>query len=112
MKNVHIISHSHWDRALKNAEKYASGDELLSFSGKGLKHTAVKHKMGGNDIITSWTNYTDKEQVLTVAKTEFINNLYRSNVAEEKLETLKDDGEKWHITVKPYEILTLGTEKC
>lgn len=87
-------------------------NELLSFSGKGLKHTAFKHKMGGNDIITRWTNYTDKEQVLTVAKTEFINNLYRSNVSEEKLETLKDDGEKWHITVKPYEILTLGTEKC
>ncbi|MBR5808654.1 MAG: hypothetical protein IKY39_00935 [Clostridia bacterium] len=30
---------------------------------------------------------------------------------EEKLKILKDDGKKWQITVKPYEILTLGTEK-
>ncbi len=68
--------------------------------------------MNGDDIIARWTNYTDCEQILTIQKTEIINNLYLSNVIEEKLETLKDDGEKWQVTVKPYEILTLGTEKC
>jgi len=87
-------------------------NEILSWSGKGLKQTAIKQKMGGDDIIARWTNYTDKEQVLTIQKSAVICNLYRSNIVEEKLETLKDDGEKWQITVKPYEILTLGTEKC
>lgn len=86
-------------------------NEILSWSGKGLKHTAFKQKMNGNDIIARWTNYTDKEQVLTIKKTAVINNLYRSNVIEEKIETLQADGDKWQIKVKPYEILTLGTEK-
>ena len=58
------------------------------------------------------TQFFVKRAVFLLKKTEVINNLYRSNVAEEKLETLKDDGKTWHITVKPYEILTLGTEKC
>ncbi|MBQ7986220.1 MAG: hypothetical protein IJ304_03020 [Clostridia bacterium] len=54
----------------------------------------------------------ENQQVLTIQKTEVISNLYLSNVIEEKLEILKDDGEKWQIKVKPYEILTLGAEKC
>lgn len=87
-------------------------NEILSWSGRGLKQTAFKQKMGGDDIIARWTNYTDKEQVLTIRKTDIINNLYLSNVIEEKLETLEDDGVKWQVKVKPYEILTLGTEKC
>jgi alpha-mannosidase len=86
--------------------------EILTWSGKGLKHTAFKQKMNGNDIISRWTNYSDKEQVLTIQKTDIISNLYLSNVIEEKLETLQENGGKWQITVKPYEILTLGTEKC
>lgn len=45
-------------------------------------------------------------------KPEAIDNLHRSNVAEDELEFLKDDGKMRQITVKPYEILTLGTEKC
>ncbi len=47
----------------------------------------------------------------TIKNTEKNNSFYRSNVIEEKLETLKDDGEKWQVTVKPHEILPLGTEK-
>lgn len=86
-------------------------NEILSWHGEGLKQTAFKQKMNGDDIIMRWTNYTDKEKVLTVKKTAVIDNLYRSNVIEEQFETLENDGEKWEIKVKPYEILTLGVKK-
>lgn len=86
--------------------------EILSWSGNGIRQSAFKKKMNGNDIIARWTNYTDSEQLLTVKKTEAINNLYRSNVIEEKLEPLKSEDGQWKITVKPFEILTLGVEKA
>lgn len=90
------------------------GDELpcgmLAWSGVGLKQTAFKKKMNGDDIIARWTNYTDKEQVLTIEKTETVDNLYMSNVIEEELSKLECDGNKWEIKVKPYEILTLGVK--
>lgn len=102
-----MISTQVFESAEKTLEK-----EILCWSGNGIKQTAFKKKMGGNDIIARWTNYTHKPQVLTVSKTSVIDNLYRSNVAEEELEALKCDGEKWEITLKPYEILTLGTKKA
>ena len=67
--------------------------------------------MNGNDIIARWTNYTDKEQILTVKKTDIIDSLYRSNVIEEKLEELNFENGKCEITVNPYEILTLYVKK-
>ena len=69
-----------------------------------LCYDTIKRKQ----TLRKWEN----QQVLTIQKTEVISNLYLSNVIEEKLEILKDDGEKWQIKVKPYEILTLGAEKC
>lgn len=93
-------------------EGNALSKEMLVWSGCGLKQTAFKQKMNGNDIIARWTNYTDTEQVLTVEKTDIIDNLYRSNVIEEKLDELALVNGKWEIKVKPYEILTLGVEKA
>ena len=90
----------------------ALSKEMLCWSGCGLKQTAFKQKMNGNDIIARWTNYTDKEQILTVKKTDIIDSLYRSNVIEEKLDVVNAGDGEWKITLKPYEILTLYVEKA
>ncbi len=86
-------------------------NNILEWNGKYLKATAFKKKMNGADIILRWANYSDKEQILTINKTSLIDNLYRSNVIEEKGEILKDENGVWKIAVKPYEIITLGVEK-
>ena len=67
--------------------------------------------MNQEDIILRWTNYTNQEQILRVEKTAFIDNLYRSNVIEEKGECISPENGAWRITVKPFEIITLGVEK-
>jgi len=90
----------------------ALSNEMLIWSGTGIKQTAFKHKMNGDDIIARWTNYTDTEQVLTVKKTNVVESLYRSNVIEEKLDVVNAGDGEWKITLKPYEILTLYVEKA
>ena len=85
--------------------------ETLVWSGDCLKAFTFKNKMNGNDIIMRWANYSNEEQILTIKKTEVVDNLYRSNVIEEKGENICETKGEWKITVKPYEIITLGIEK-
>ena len=95
---------------LTEFEGRALDSEVLSWNGDFLKATAFKKKMNGEDIILRWANYSDKEQVLTIKKTSLIDNLYRSNVIEEKGETINAENGVWKIKVHPYEIITLGVE--
>ncbi|MBE7021606.1 MAG: alpha-mannosidase [Ruminococcaceae bacterium] len=85
--------------------------ETLVWSGDYLKAFAFKNKMNGKDIIMRWANYSNDEQILTIKKTKVIDNLYRSNVIEEKGEMLFEEGGEWKISVKPYEIITVGVVK-
>lgn len=96
---------------LTGAEGKALGRKILSWSGSCLKATAFKKKMNSEDLILRWTNYSDAEQILTVGRTETIDNLYRSNVIEELHEELTDENGVWKIKVKPYEIVTLLVKK-
>jgi len=84
---------------------------ILEWSGNCLKATAFKNKMNGKDLIMRWANYSDEKQILTIKKTNAIDNLYMSNIIEEKGKTLKAENGVWKIEVKPYEIITLGVEK-
>ncbi len=88
----------------------AFDDNILEWSGDCMKATAFKKKMNADDLIIRFVNYSDKVQNLTIKKTDVIDNLYRSNVIEEKGEILKDENGVWKIDVKPYEIITLGVE--
>jgi len=85
--------------------------EILKWSGNCLKATAFKNKMNGNDIIMRFVNYSGDVQTLTINKTATVDNLYVSNVIEEKGEKLSCENGEWKIEVKPYEIITLGVEK-
>ena len=93
----------------------SSGDSfdgnILEWSGKFLKVTAFKNKMNSSDIIMRWANYSGEVQTLTINKTATVDNLYMSNIIEEKGEKLKVENDVWKIAVKPYEIITLGVEK-
>ena len=82
----------------------------LDWEGDMLRMTAFKGAQDKDDIIMRWVNYSDKEQTLTIKKTEWINNIYRSNVIEEKLDSVVPVNNEWKIEVRPYEIITLGSE--
>ena len=84
--------------------------ELLSWTGDFMKLTACKNKLNDGDLILRWVNYSDKEQILTIQKTKLVDNLYRSNIIEEKGEALQAKDGVWQIAVQPYEIITLGVE--
>ena len=84
--------------------------ELLIWHGDCLKATAFKKKMNSSDLIIRWVNSSDKEQILTIQKTKVVNNLYKSNIIEEKGEVLEENAGEWRIAVQPYEILTVGVE--
>lgn len=81
------------------------------WQGDGLRMTAFKGAQKNDDIIMRWVNYTDKELILKIEKTDWIDNLYASNVIEKKGEKIKAKDGVWQIPVKPYEIITLGCEK-
>ena len=81
------------------------------WNGKGIRMTAFKKAQKDNDIIVRWVNYSNSEQTLTIDKTTLIDNLYKSNVIEEKGDLLTFENDKCSITVKPHEILTLGIRR-
>ena len=81
------------------------------WSGEGLKPCAFKPAQESADIIMRWANYSAQEQTLTIEKTDWIDNLYLSNVIEEKGDTVADGNGKWNIKVKPFEIITVGCSK-
>lgn len=73
-----------------------------------LQLSAFKIAQESNDIIMRWVNYSAQEQTLVINKTDWIHNLYMSNVIEEKGDTLLCKNGTWVITVKPFEIMTVG----
>lgn len=91
------------DETFKNGE--------FVWSGENLRLTAFKAAEKTDDIIMRWVNYSGYETVLEVAKTNWIDNLYRTNVIEKKGDKLKAKDGVWQIPVKPFEIITLGCEK-
>ena len=85
---------------------------MLDWSGEGLTLTGLKAKQDSDDIIIRWVNLSDKPTVLTIKKTEVINNLYQSNIIEQRFTDIAaKDNEYFNIEVKPYEILTVGVER-
>ncbi len=91
---------------LFNSGKGFSNGEF-KWSGKSLINTAFKAAQNSKDIVMRWANYSDKEQLLTIHQSDWIDNIYMSNVIEECKEEIKQSGGKWIIPVKPFEIITL-----
>lgn len=96
-------------QVFKNGDGFKNGG--FKWNGEMLSNTAFKAAQNSNDIIMRWVNYSDKEQFLTIHKTDWIDNLYMSNVLEERKEPVSCSDRKWIIPVKPFEILTVGCGK-
>lgn len=80
---------------------------VLNWSGCNLRMTAMKKALKQDYIVMRWVNYSDKEQILEIEKTDYFKNLYKSNVIEEKGDIIDSEGGIYKICVKPYEIITL-----
>lgn len=83
----------------------------LSWSGDMLYMTACKPSQSGNDVIMRWVSYSAKPQTLTVYRSGISDNLYVSNIMEEKFDRIEEKDGKWEIRVDPYKIITLGISK-
>lgn len=94
----------------KNIDGAYKNNEFI-WSGDSLKPCAFKPAQEGDDMIMRWANYSDKEQTLVIKKTDWIDNLYMSNVIEEKGDAMADSNGEWKIAVKPFEIITVGCSK-
>ncbi len=86
-------------------------NNMIQWSGNMLRLTSLKLAQNSNDIIARFVNYSDSEQTLTISKTDWLDNLYMSNVIEHKGEALTACDDKWTIKVKPFEIVTTGCSK-
>lgn len=82
----------------------------LRWSGDSLKLTALKKAQESDDIVMRWVNLSDKAQTLSVEKSDWIKNLYRSDIIEEKRERLAEENGRWITEIKPYEIATFIQE--
>jgi alpha-mannosidase len=83
----------------------------LEWQGNGIYLTGMKNKLNSGDQIIRFINGREEESVLTVKVSDHVKKYYRSNVIEEQLQELgvNNKGEIC-ITLKPFEIFTLGLE--
>ncbi len=82
---------------------------FFKWSGKGLNLTGFKKKDGGKDIIVRFVNETKELVELTIDREAWFKEVYQSNVIEERLQAAAPgEDARYHMTVKPFEIFTLG----
>jgi alpha-mannosidase len=83
----------------------------LEWQGKGIYLTGMKNKQNSNDHIIRFINGKEIESVLRLKVSDHVKKYYQSNVIEEQLQELvvNDKGEI-SITLKPFEIVTIGLE--
>ncbi len=82
---------------------------FFKWSGKGLNLTGFKKKDGDRDIIVRFVNETREAVELTIDRQAWFEEMYHSNVIEERLQAAAPGGDgSYHMTVKPFEIFTVG----
>ncbi len=95
---------------LKQSTDKSYKNNQLVWSGDCLRLTAFKKAQESDDVIMRWVNYSEKPQALTIKKSDWIKNLYLSDIIEKKGESVCAEGESFVIEVKPFEIITLGSD--
>lgn len=84
---------------------------FFGWRGEGLNLTGMKRKEGAGDIIVRYVNYTDRDTVLEIERKEWMEKVYKSNIVEENLGAVAEDGDgSCRITVHPHEIISVGIE--
>lgn len=98
------------DRAGREEEKpLPLRTGFFTWKGQGLNLTGFKKKDGDSDIIIRFVNETKDEVELTIDRQEWFGRMYQSNVVEENLgEVALGEDSRYHMSVKPFEIFTVG----
>lgn len=82
---------------------------FLTFEGDGIHMTAFKKGQKKDDLFVRFVNNMEHEEVLSFKKEDWMKEVYRSNVIEEKGDLMipdKDGG--YHVALREFEIATFG----
>lgn len=85
---------------------------FLAFEGDGIHMTAFKKGQKKDDLFVRFVNNMEHEEVLSFKKEDWMKEVYRSNVIEEKGDLMipdKDGG--YHVALREFEIATFGIVK-
>ncbi len=90
---------------------YPATYSFLTWKGDKLLFSNLKKKLGGEDVMVRFANYSNESTTLYIKKEE-IKEAYKSNVLEEQLESLTVNAEGFYeIPVRGAEIVTVGLMK-
>ncbi|MFR8450952.1 MAG: glycosyl hydrolase-related protein [Fusicatenibacter saccharivorans] len=82
---------------------------FLAFEGDGIHMTAFKKGQKKDDLFVRFVNNMEHEEVLSFKKEDWMKEVYRSNVIEEKDDVLTPDADGiYHVSLREFEIATFG----
>ena len=90
---------------------YPTTHSFLTWKGEKLLFSNMKKKLGGDDVMVRFANYSNEPTKLYIKK-DGISEAYRSNVIEEQLDSLTVNAEGFYeVDVRGAEIVTVGLKK-
>lgn len=82
---------------------------FLAFEGDGIHMTAFKKGQKKDDLFVRFVNNMEHEEVLSFKKEDWMKEVYRSNVIEEKGDLMIPDKDGvYHVALREFEIATFG----
>ena len=82
---------------------------FLAFEGDGIHMTASKKGQKKDDLFVRFVNNMEHEEVLSFKKEDWMKEVYRSNVIEEKGDLMIPDKDGvYHVALREFEIATFG----
>ena len=82
---------------------------FLTFEGNGIHMTAFKKGQKKDDLFVRFVNHMEQGEILSFKKEDWMKEVYRSNVIEEKDDVLTPDADGiYHVSLREFEIATFG----
>lgn len=82
---------------------------FLTFEGNGIHMTAFKKGQKKDDLFVRFVNHMEQGEILSFKKEDWMKEVYRSNVIEEKDNVLTPDADGiYHVSLRKFEIATFG----
>ena len=82
---------------------------FLAFEGNGIHMTAFKKGQKKDDLFVRFVNHMEQGEILSFKKEDWMKEVYRSNVIEEKDDVLTPDADGiYHVSLREFEIATFG----
>lgn len=80
---------------------------FLAFEGNGIHMTAFKKGQKKDDLFVRFVNHMEQGEILSFKKEDWMKEVYRSNVIEEKDNVLTPDADGiYHVSLREFEIAT------